>query len=61
MKERIKEFLIDYLCVFAICIKAVLLWAVCIVPIILGFFVSPWWFIGAVITVPIPVTFMVRM
>ena len=61
MKEKIEEFLIDYLCVFALCIKAVLLLAVCVLPIILGFFVSPWWFIGAVITVPIPITVMIRM
>lgn len=61
MKEKIEEFLIDYLCVFALCIKAVLLLAIGLLPIILGCFVSPWWFIGAIITVPVPITVMIRM
>lgn len=60
MKERIEEFLIDYLCVFALCIKAVLLLIVGLLPIILGCFISPWWFIGAVITMPLIITVMIR-
>ena len=60
MKERIEEFLIDYLCVIAICIKCALLLGVCLLPIFLGCFISPWWFIGAAFTVPLAITVMIR-
>lgn len=61
MKEKIIDFLLDFLMATALVIVAVFLAAVGAAPIFLACFINPWWLIALLFTVPLVVTIMVRM
>jgi hypothetical protein len=61
MKEKIIDFLFDFLGVTAFIIEVVVLAALGTAPIFLACFINPWWLVATIITLPLAVTIMIRM
>lgn len=61
MKEKIIDFLFEFLAVTAFIIEVVVLSALGTAPIFLACFVNPWWLVATIFTLPLAVTIMVRM
>lgn len=61
MKEKIIDFLFDFLGVAALIIEIMFLFVLNMAPIFLACFINPWWLIALLFTLPLAVTIMVRM
>lgn len=61
MKEKIIDFLLDFLGVAAFIFEVTFLSVLGMAPMFLACFISPWWLIALLFTLPLAVTIMVRM
>lgn len=59
-KEKIYDFLKDYLAVTILCFKVIGFGGLIFVPIILGCVINPWFFLSLIFIFPLLVTILIR-